>query len=84
MRRIKRVDSLDSGFIDITFMNGSAVLFDLNVLSDRPEISALLKTEEWIKPQTDGAAISWKDGTRIILEDILSHLDEKAPDKGES
>lgn len=82
MQKIIGTSSLDSGYIDIHLKNGSTIIFDLNVLSERPEIAALLQSNAWAKPKTDGDAVWWQDGPRLTLEDFLQRLGEERPDKG--
>jgi hypothetical protein len=73
MPRIIRVDVLDDDTLDIELSNGNLILFKLRPEAAGPcgclGLSGLTARE---KPTTDGASVSWQDGTRLTLSQILS------------
>ena len=72
MRRITRVDILDSQTLDIEFDNGHVLLLDLNTMRADPAISALLDSGDWCRPRTDGATVYWRDGPQLNIEQLIN------------
>lgn len=68
MPRIIRVDVLDDDTLDIELSNGSLILFKLRPAAETPGLTAREK------PATDGASVTWRDGSRLTLRQILERV----------
>lgn len=75
MLQITRVDIVDGQTLDIELSNGHLILFDTRrLLEADPTYGVLRNLEVLPRPSTDGKSIFWRDGPRLVLEEILTQL----------
>ncbi len=65
---IRRVDALDSNFLDVEFVNGHTLLLDLTSLMEKEEYLPLRSGAVFCTPKTDGITVQWfRDGQPVCV-----------------
>lgn len=82
MLHMTRVDTLDDATLDIELSNGHLILFSMKrLLNHDPAYCALKGKIPFPRPVNEGSSISWQDGPRLTLKDILVMLSEQDEEK---
>lgn len=83
MAKIVSVGILSEFTLDIQLEHENTILFNLNLLTDRPEYEALLEDDRILYPKTDGECVYWKGGPRLSFEEIMELLQNNNKNKEE-
>lgn len=72
--KIIRVEAFDGDSFGVTLESGHTILLELAHRIREPAFAALVDSDDFCRPYTDGKAICWPGGVKIPLEEILGML----------
>jgi hypothetical protein len=73
--KITDVDAYDDDFFGVTLKNGHSFMFTLGKLIREPAFTELMKSEEFVKPETDGTRIFWRGGPSLSFDELMTALE---------
>jgi hypothetical protein len=72
--KITRVEAFDNDSFGVTLENGHSFIFALGGLIREPAVAALMESEEFFRPRTDGTRLFWRDGPSLSFDEIMTAL----------
>ena len=72
MNKIVNVGNVGGDMLDIHLDNGNILMLETKWLLAMPDYAKLSEDDRILYPHTDGDAVYWRNGPRIILEDIFA------------
>jgi hypothetical protein len=70
--KITRVEGFDDDSFGVTLENGHSFFFTLGGLICEPVFAALIGSEEFLSPKTDGAWLYWRDGPSLSFDELMA------------